>query len=153
LRHIDFAQFTRSVDRIKDCFCWFICLPKKSIISAVKILELNHVAIHVADMERSCAFYRDVLRLEMLPRPAFDFPGAWFRLGVNQELHLIGRAGPVVMPQRNNHFALRVEDLAAWGRHLLQAGAEFQPRNQRPDGAWQIFLRDPDGHFLELFTF
>jgi hypothetical protein len=22
---------------------------------------------------------------------------------------------------------------------------------QRPDGAWQIFLRDPDGHFIELF--
>jgi catechol 2,3-dioxygenase-like lactoylglutathione lyase family enzyme len=22
----------------------------------------------------------------------------------------------------------------------------------RPDGAWQIFLRDPDGHVVELFT-
>ena len=120
----------------------------------MKIHELNHVAIHVADVERSCAFYRDALRLEMIPRPAFDFPGAWFRLGVNQELHLIGRVLGAVPPvNANNHFALRVDDIAAWEKHLQQVGAEFRPKKQRPDGAWQIFLRDPDGHFIELFTF
>ena len=118
----------------------------------MKILELNHVAIHVANVERSRAFYRDVLRLQSLPRPAFDFPGAWFRLGANQELHLIGRAGPVAADSPNNHFALRVDDIVAWEKHLQQTGADYHPRKQRPDGAWQIFLRDPDGHYLELFT-
>lgn len=39
------------------------------------ILELNHVAIHVTDVKRSSSFYHDVLRLEAIPRPAFDFPG------------------------------------------------------------------------------
>jgi lactoylglutathione lyase len=118
----------------------------------MKIHQLNHVAIHVADVERSRTFYRDMLQLESLPRPAFDFPGAWFRLGENQELHLIGRRGPVALMDGNNHFALRVDDMAAWQKHLEQAGAEFRPMQQRPDGAWQIFLRDPDGHFIELFT-
>jgi len=37
-------------------------------------LQLNHVALHVADIERSVAFYRDVLQLEPMPRPAFT-PG------------------------------------------------------------------------------
>jgi catechol 2,3-dioxygenase-like lactoylglutathione lyase family enzyme len=129
----------------------FIALD--ATLRAMKMLELNHVAIHVADMERSSAFYRDVLRLEPMPRPAFDFPGAWFRLGLSQELHLIGRRGPVTLMDGNNHFALRVEDIAAWQKHLEQAGAEFRPMQQRPDDAWQIFLRDPDGHFVELFTF
>ena len=120
----------------------------------MKILELNHVAIHVADVERSSAFYRDVLRLEMLPRPAFDFPGAWFRLGTAQELHLIGRViGAMPPANANDHFALRVDDITAWEKHLQQAGGDFRPRKQRPDGAWQVFLRDPDGHYLELFTF
>lgn len=119
----------------------------------MKILELNHVAIVVSDVSRSCAFYRDVLQLASLPRPAFDFPGAWFRLGTNQELHLIGGRGEtVVAGPRGNHFALQVQDLAAWERHLKGAGAGFQPKKQRPDGAWQIFLRDPDGHYIELFT-
>ena len=56
----------------------------------MKTTQLNHVALHVADVDKSCAFYRDVLQLEPMPRPNFDFPGAWFRLGADQELHLIG---------------------------------------------------------------
>ena len=122
------------------------------IVDVMKIHELNHVAIHVAEVERSCAFYREVLRLEQLPRPAFDFPGAWFRLGAAQELHLIGRRGPVASTDGNNHFALWVDDIAAWAAHLQRVGAECDSR-LRPDGACQIFLRDPDGHFIELFTF
>ena len=119
----------------------------------MKILELNHVAIHVADVERSRAFYRDVLRLEPLPRPAFDFPGAWFRLGATQELHLIGRTDEtVITATRNNHFALLVDDIFEWEKHLVGVGADFRPRKRRPDGAWQIFLSDPDGHAIELCT-
>jgi catechol 2,3-dioxygenase-like lactoylglutathione lyase family enzyme len=119
----------------------------------MKIAELNHVALHVAQVERSCEFYRTVLLLEQIARPAFDFPGAWFRLGTYQELHLIGeRVTPVVSSNRGNHFALRVDDLDAWESHLKRIGADFRPRKQRPDGAWQVFLRDPDGHVIELFT-
>ena len=119
----------------------------------MKILELNHVAIHVADVERSVEFFRRVLLLEQIERPAFDFPGAWFRLGTKQELHLIGnRNEPVYSGARNNHFALQVDDIAAWEKHLEQVGADFSPKKPRPDGALQIFLRDADGHFIELFT-
>jgi len=123
------------------------------IIVAMKTLELNHVALHVVDVERSCEFYRRALQLEQLPRPAFTFPGAWFRLGANQELHLIGgRTEPVASGNRGNHFALRVVELDSWEQHLGKVGAEFRPRKQRPDGAWQVFLHDPDGHVIELFT-
>lgn len=119
----------------------------------MKILELNHVAIHVADVERSVEFFRRVLRLKQIERPAFDFPGAWFQLGAQQELHLIGnRNEPVNSGARNNHFALQVDDIAAWEEHLKQVGADFSPKKPRPDGAQQIFLRDADGHFIELFT-
>jgi len=123
------------------------------IIAGMRIHELNHVALHVADVARSCEFYRVVLQLEQIPRPPFTFPGAWFRLGVHQELHLIGdRVEPVASSNRGNHFALRVDELNAWEAHLGKVGAEFRLRKQRPDGAWQVFLRDPDGHVIELFT-
>jgi catechol 2,3-dioxygenase-like lactoylglutathione lyase family enzyme len=119
----------------------------------MKILELNHVAIQVANVEQSCDFYQRVLRLSPMPRPAFDFPGAWFRLGVNQELHLIGERGePVISGARGNHFALQVDDLTVWEQHLQNVGANFRPKKKRPDGAWQIFLCDLDGHYIELFT-
>ena len=119
----------------------------------MKIYELNHVAIHVKDVEASCEFYRNVLQLEPMPRPAFTFPGAWFRLGENQELHIIGeRDEPVFAHNRGNHYALRVENLDEWERHFRNHQVEYRPRKLRPDGAQQIFLRDPDGHVIELFT-
>ena len=119
----------------------------------MRVLELNHVALHVRDLEAACEFYRNTLRLEPLPRPAFTFPGAWFRLGAQQELHLIGeRTEPVSASNRGNHFALRIDDVEVWERHLQQMNADFRPRKMRPDGAWQVFVRDPDGHVVELFT-
>jgi len=119
----------------------------------VQIQELNHVAIHVQDVEASCQFYQNVLRLESMPRPAFTFPGAWFRLGPRQELHIIGdRTEPVHSHNRGNHYALRVDNLDEWEAHLKKANAPFRPRKMRPDGAWQVFVRDPDGHTIELFT-
>lgn len=119
----------------------------------MKIFELNHVAIHVTDVERSCEFYRNVLKLESIQRPAFTFPGAWFRLGGGQELHIIGeRRDPVHSQNRGNHFALRVDDLGSWERHLENLKIEYGPAKPRPDGAMQLFLRDPDGHTIELFT-
>jgi catechol 2,3-dioxygenase-like lactoylglutathione lyase family enzyme len=119
----------------------------------VLIAQLNHVALHVADVERSVAFYRDVIGLKPIARPAFTFPGAWFGIGVDQELHLIGeRTKEVVSHNRGNHFALLVDDFDAWERRLTDLGVTFVPRRTRPDGAWQLFVIDPDGHYVELCT-
>ena len=117
----------------------------------MKALQLNHVALHVADVEASVTFYGDVLGLEPMDRPAFDFPGAWFRLGVDQELHLIGdRSDPVFSGHRGTHFALVVDDLDQWETQVDQHGVTRLPRKVRPDGAEQTFLQDPDGHWVEL---
>jgi lactoylglutathione lyase len=117
----------------------------------VNVSQLNHVALHVADVERSRRFYVQTLRLKPIPRPAFSFPGFWFRIGTDQELHLIGdRNEPVHSHHRGNHFALRVSNIAATQEWLRECRAEFSGPSQRPDGAWQIFLVDPDGHCIEL---
>jgi catechol 2,3-dioxygenase-like lactoylglutathione lyase family enzyme len=119
----------------------------------VLFLQLNHVALHVADLDKSVAFYRDVLRLEPMGRPAFDFPGAWFRLGADQELHLIaGRTREVISHNRGNHFALLVDDFDAWEAYLIENNIPFAPRRTRPDGALQLYVIDPDGHYVELCT-
>ncbi len=117
----------------------------------MKIKVLNHVAVHVADLKASIAFYRNILGLAQLPRPAFDFPGAWFRIGESQELHLIGnRIEPVHSHSRGTHFALEVEDIKAVESELSSKNATFTGPKQRPDGSLQIFIQDPDGHYIEL---
>lgn len=113
------------------------------------VLELNHVALDVSDVPASVAFYRDVLGLPELPRPDFGFPGAWFRLGVTQELHLIGNRGREV-GQRAGHFALLVSDIQPAAVRLREAGVEFRGPKPRPDGALQVFTADPDGNVIEL---
>jgi len=119
----------------------------------MRTLQLNHVALHVADVERSVRFYTDALKLAAIPRPAFAFPGAWFRLGEDQELHLIGeRTSEVISHNRGNHFALLVDDMDAWERYFQQNHIAYLPRRKRPDGAFQIYLIDPDGHYIELCT-
>ena len=66
----------------------------------MKILQLNHVALHVSDLAASCRFYEQVLGVTQIDRPAFDFAGAWYELSPatpqapRQELHLIARPRP-----------------------------------------------------------
>ena len=115
--------------------------------------ELNHVAIHVVDVAASCEFYERVLELKTMTRPTFKFSGAWYRLGVTQELHLIGnRTDPVHSGNRGNHYALLIDDMDSWEAHLQKLGVEYRERRTRPDGAFQIYVTDPDGHTIELCT-
>lgn len=117
----------------------------------MEILDLNHVALHVQDVDVSCRFYGQILDLPQIARPAFTFPGAWFSLGPVQQLHLIGeRTLPVVAEPRGNHFALRVASIRVAEEDLRRKNVKFSGPKQRPDGMWQIFMQDPDGHVVEL---
>jgi catechol 2,3-dioxygenase-like lactoylglutathione lyase family enzyme len=36
--------------------------------------------------------------------------------------------------------------------HLQTLGVEYRERRTRPDGVFQIYVKDPDGHTIELCT-
>jgi lactoylglutathione lyase len=120
----------------------------------MQITELNHIALFVSSVDVSARFYREALGLPVIPRPDFSFPGAWFRIGARQELHLIGDRlhAPVTEVSRSGHFAMQVKDIAAAAAHLRERGVVFRGPAPRPDGALQIFLEDPDGHLVEFCT-
>jgi len=118
----------------------------------MNILDLNHVALHVADLERSMAFYGGTLGWsEKDTRPAFDFPGAWYQLGPTRELHLLSNRhdGEIDMP-RVCHFAVQVSSIADVEEHLRAKGVDFLGPKPRPDGVPQIFVQDPDGYWIEF---
>lgn len=120
----------------------------------MKTKALNHVAIQVADVDRSVDFYKNTLNFEQMERPGFNFPGAWFKLGEEQELHIIGNRDDtktVRSAPRGNHFALEVDSIEETEQFLRAAGiTEMHGPSVRPGNALQIFINDPDGHCIEF---
>lgn len=117
-----------------------------------KITQLNHVALLVDHLDRSVEFYSKVLGLSQKSRPDFGDKGAWFHLAPMQELHLIERSSVPYDTREEplTHFALVVENYEAALEHIRKLGVSVEGPKPRPDGAQQAFLRDPDGHLLEL---
>lgn len=117
----------------------------------MQLIELNHVGVHVADLARSRQFYCEVLGLAEVARPEMGFPGAWIALPTGQQVHLIGRAIAIgAPPPVERHFAFAVTSIDDAAAELRHHAIEFSGPKLRPDGAWQIFVRDPDGHVVEL---
>lgn len=119
-------------------------------MNAMEVHGIDHVGLHVADVERALRFYRDVMGFAPIERPDLGFPGAWLRVGAAQELHLIGRNSRPDLPPTERHWSVSVTDLGAWIDRLRVAEVEFRGPIARPDGATQVFARDPDGHVIEL---
>jgi catechol 2,3-dioxygenase-like lactoylglutathione lyase family enzyme len=125
--------------------------------SPFHVKSLDHVTIVVRDLAATRRFYVDVLGMQEVPRPGFDFQGQWFQAGATQ-IHTIlefAGSGPAGNGAGNNsrghHFAFVVDDAEAWVQRLAEFGlAPISPPRHRPDGAVQVFVQDPDGHLVEL---
>lgn len=130
------------------------------------IRRADHVALLVKEVDRARQFYSQVLGMQEIPRPPnFDFPGAWLTRG-DFQIHLIGEevAGralethPGYLPEelalgRVTHLAFEVANLEVARQHLQALGVPIVggPR-PRGDGVMQLYICDPDGHVIELFT-
>lgn len=132
----------------------------------LQLQALDHVTIIVADLDATRSFYVDQLGLTEVERPKFDFPGAWFAVdpaSVQVDIHatvtsdLAGKPGwgdrEVKRLSRGHHFAFRVQDARSCEAFLIEKGVEIAaPCKSRPDGPIQFYVRDPDGHVVELFS-
>ncbi|QDT66078.1 VOC family protein [Calycomorphotria hydatis] len=126
----------------------------------MQVRQIDHVSLVVQDLEASRHFYVDLLGMEEVARPNFDFPGKWFQAGETL-IHLIGvheqsphagiNKGLEGKNSRCMHLAFSVEDARAAAEELEGTGVTFINRPKlRPDGACQTFVADPDGHIIEL---
>ena len=125
----------------------------------------HHTQLTVADLDRSRAFYRDVIGLTELARPQFPFPGAWFQLANGQELHIVKIPDPLtrgmtVMQIYENHLALRVDSFQQALGWLRAHGyredvADDHPhkmviKTHPPTGYPQVYFLDPDRYLFEF---
>lgn len=123
----------------------------------IRVQSIDHVTIVVKDLAATRRFYVDALGMSEVPRPNFSFAGQWFQAGptlIHTILEFAG-SGPAGLGgganTRGHHFAFLVDDVAEAARSLEAIGIPFvSPPKLRPDGAAQLFIRDPDGHLVEL---
>ena len=116
-----------------------------------KALKINHVALVVKDLESACLFYENELGLVPLPAFLFDYPTAFFKLNDQQQLHLTEWKDSYSF---RGHVCLQVDDINSLFFRMKDRGViDIKPWGkvrQLPDGAIQMFIRDPSGNLLEL---
>jgi catechol 2,3-dioxygenase-like lactoylglutathione lyase family enzyme len=117
----------------------------------MKVTGFDHVVVNCADIERSLAWYCDVLGLEPVRvdewrRGEVLFPSVRVNAETIIDLFPAARTGENV-----NHFCLVVEPVD------LDALAGRFPGAQRADGlfgaqgfASSLYVQDPDGNTIEL---
>ena len=114
---------------------------------------INHFTIAAADRQATLAFYVGLLGLAEGARPDFDFPGAWLYAagGGPAILHLVWeRPVPAQRTGVIDHVAFSARGLQALRRKLDAQGWPYDLRRLPGDGAWQIFVLDPNGARVEL---
>jgi lactoylglutathione lyase len=119
-------------------------------------MTLDHIAIYVTDIDRSAAFYEQLLGLERIPEPFHDSLHIWLRIGPATSLHIIGGATEVQAHNITHHMAFRTSSFVDLLPRLDSANVPYRNFtgdariNIRPDGIRQIFFQDPDGYWIEI---
>lgn len=134
----------------------------------MEIKDLGHVVLYVRNLERSVAFYRDVLGFRQIaPDPAGDpelsFPAAAFTSASGRTHHelLLIEVGEDAQAQPRGrrvglyHIGLKVGDT---DDELRGALAQLQEAGVTVTGAsdhtvsHSLYILDPDGNELELYV-
>lgn len=131
---------------------------------APRIERVLETALHVADVERTTRFYQEVMGFEPMVRAegfaALDAGGATvllvFERGSAAEgSQTAGGWVPSHDAHGRSHIAFAVSgeaELERWVERLAEAGVAIESRVTWPRGGTSIYVRDPDGHSVELAT-
>ncbi len=109
----------------------------------IPVLGIHEIAFEVRDLERSIAFYRDILGLPLYSRGPQQ---AWFRIGT-QHLALFTHD----RPGSGQHFALLIPPEATERARDALIAHGFPDETMQQDDGLSVYVRDPDGNKIELY--
>lgn len=128
----------------------------------LKVTELDHIVLNVADIDRSLAFYMDILglkgeRVRAYREGKVGFPSVRINEHTIIDLNPSPRKEPVKSAESNlAHFCLVVErnDFSAiidfLKSHSFSVHEGPVPRWGAKGNATSLYLFDPDGNEIEL---
>jgi catechol 2,3-dioxygenase-like lactoylglutathione lyase family enzyme len=111
----------------------------------------THVSVHAHDLDESARFYQELFGVEEIPAPNFPFPVRWLRVG-DLQLHLFQSEDPAPLA---HHFGLDVDDFETVYKKaneldVVDESGYFSNVYELPDGAVQLYVRDPAGNMVEV---
>ncbi len=117
----------------------------------IEIVSCLHVAVIVANLDRSIEFYTNILGLNRIDRQ-LKYPGAWYQIGdfqlhLIEDIHAVASNIDLATSTRNPHLALAVRDLDTAKQQLMSANCLVKMSNS---GRAALFTQDPDGNVIEL---
>lgn len=123
------------------------------------IAKLGHVVIQVSDLERSAAFYTEVLGFKVSDvYPEDMMPGGMVFLRCNTDHHclaLVGAGNGDAANRELHHFAFEVPTLAEVIRardRLREHHVKIDFEGRRRAGCQiAVEFRDPDNHSVEIY--
>lgn len=120
------------------------------------VKKLLHTRYRVNDLDRSVAFYRDVLGCSELRRSESPRGSKLAFLAVPNseeqiELTYYPASGPVQVQADLTHLAFEVDDIDAFAKHAAAHGYPLTDGPTRTSsGAIIAFIDAPDGYEIEL---
>ncbi len=136
--------------------CFFIILVCYQSFSQV-VMNFNHVALAVKDLDKSAEFYQRVLELDEIVNRTENPERRWFSLGEGKELHLILDREVTVLDNMGVHMAVTTPDFDNFLENVRSSGTDYFDWSGKPetvsvraDGIRQIYIKDPDGYWIEI---
>ncbi|MBU6183385.1 MAG: VOC family protein [Verrucomicrobia bacterium] len=120
------------------------------------VKKLLHTRYRVADLDKTTAFYRDVLGLEESHRHTSGRGSqlVFFKAPQSEELIEICKydaSGPVVVGPDLTHLAFEVDDMDAFARHAASLGYPLSDGpHKSSSGSVIAFVDAPEGYEIEL---
>lgn len=117
----------------------------------------NHIALSVKSLDKSAAFYKEVMQLQEITNKTKIEGILWFALGEGKELHLVSILKEPVTINKAVHFALTTSNFDSCIKNLNTNKITYSDwpgtTNKitiRADGIKQIYFQDPDGYWIEV---
>jgi len=125
----------------------------------MQVRELGHVVFYVKDLERSLAFYRDLLGFQEVGR-VFNGAAAALTSGRTHHELLLIQVGDAPGPPAGRHRGLyhigikignSLDELRAAKKDLERAGVIIDGMSDHTVSQ-SLYLQDPDGNEIELYV-
>ena len=114
--------------------------------------QIDHITINSNDLDRTCAFYADVLGFSVERTGGRGYTGAWLSLSGHPFVHVVARRTEQAPDTLGvlDHFALEATDIPGMRAHLSKVGVPFRENPVPEFELHQIVVHDPDGVKVEL---